>query len=263
MSILQQVFHNFLIKIIFHAERLKIISAKYPYRFVQKKLDSGGVLFEVHSVGEMNRVRFLDEEETFMRQMLAELNMEDVFFDVGACIGLFSLHAAKRCRHVFAFEPEPGFREHLERNVKINDFQNLTILPYAISDQSGTLSLFTNGTDGKSPSLENNGFQNTVDVEARTLPGLVFQDHILPPTIIKIDIEGAEILAIRGMKELFKINPPRLIFLELHPILLTHFGSSTTEVLSLLAQSGYKIRQKSQRDEQIHYIFEWNRISLE
>lgn len=260
MSGLRVLYHNIQASLIFHAERLKLIPTKYPRRIVQKKLDSSGFCFEVHDINEANRVRFLDEEETFMSQILAELNMEDIFFDVGACIGLFSLHAAKRCKHVFAFEPEPDFREHLEQNLRINNLRNVTALPYAIADRSKSFSLFTNGTAGKSPSLENDNFKNKVEVQARTLSDLVFRDHVPAPTIIKMDIEGAEILALKGMTELFSRNPPRSIFLELHPMLLTHFNSSAAEVLSLLEDVGYKAKKHRARDQQIHYTFELDKV---
>src|SRR6266542_2226136 len=117
-----------------------------------------------------------------------------------------------------------------------------------MSHQSATLTLFTDVTSEKSLSLENHNFQQCVEVESRTLSELVLQDEIPYPTVIKMDIEGAEALAIQGMQELLAANPPRLIFLELHPILLSHFSSSPTDVLSLLEKAGYKIKQQTARD---------------
>jgi|SRR5688572_9085235 len=256
MNQLQALYRRFLASVRYHSEKWNLVAKKYPELLVQTKFDHNGILFEVHNLTEVNRVIFFDDEEDFLSELLSALRGGDTFFDVGACIGVFSLHAARRCKQVVAFEPEFGFRQHLERNVEINGFKNVSVLPYAIANRSETLPLFTNGTDGKSPSLEDDDFKNRIEVEARTLSDLVFRDQLPTPTIIKMDIEGAEILAIRGMKELLSKNPPRLIFLELHPILLTHFSSSSAEVLLLLDQAGYKIRQQSQRHEQVHYVLE-------
>jgi FkbM family methyltransferase len=222
---------------------------------LQKSLAANSIWFEVHNPTEANRVYYLDDEEDFLSDLLSDLQKDDIFFDVGACIGVYALHAAHRCKHIFAFEPDPGFREHLEQNVAINNLENITILPYAISDKSGVLTLFTDGVGGKSPSLENNDFQNSIEVEARTLSELVSSGLLPCPSVIKMDIEGAEILALRGTQELFATKPPRLIFLELHPTLLPHFGSNSMEVLSLLERAGYRIKLRSERDAQVHYIF--------
>ena len=254
MKTLKTVYRRMQSKVMFHAEKYGIFSADYPRRIVQKELDAGGIWFEVHNINEANRVRSLDDEDAFLRQLLNELYADDVFFDVGACLGMFSIHAAKRCRHVVAFEPDPGFREHLQVNVRIDQIENLMVLPYAISDRAGVLSLYTDGTNGKSPSLEDNGFESQVKVESRTLSELVSQDEVPSPSVIKMDIEGAEILALRGMQELFTTTPPRLIFLELHPLLVAHFGSSSAEVLLLLEQAGYEVMMQRERDEQAHLI---------
>ncbi len=255
MKQLQVLYRRLWASIRFHSERWNLIAKKYPELIVQTKFDHGGIIFEVHNLIEVNRVIFFDDEEVFLSELLNELSEADVFFDIGACIGVFSLHAAKRCKQVVAFEPEPGFRQHLRRNVEINKIRNVTVLPYAIADRSETFSLFTDGTDGKSPSLEDDGFKNKIEVPARTLSDLVFRNEVPAPSIIKMDIEGAEILALKGMKELLSANPPRAIFLELHPILLKHFHSSAAEVLSLLEDAGYRVKKESKRDQQIHYAF--------
>ena len=256
MKRLRILIRRLLVSFRYHLERWNISPNVYPRQIMQTRFGIQGIIFEVHNLFETNRVIFYDDEEDFLSKLLSDLREHDVFFDIGACIGLFSIHAAKRCKQVYAFEPDPEFREHLKRNVSINNLENLSVLPYAISDQTSTLTLFTDGANGKSPSLENNNFQNSIDVEARTLSELVLQGALPYPTVIKMDIEGAEILALRGMEELLDKDSPRLIFLELHPVLLTHFGSSSTAVLSILEEAGYRIRFKSQREEQVHYVFE-------
>ena len=73
---------------------------------------------------------------------------------------------------------------------------------------------------------------------------------------MKIDIEGAEMLALRGMSGLLQSNvAPRAIFIETHPEFLPLFGSSEIEVLALLESFGYIQAYKSQRKAQIHYVY--------
>jgi FkbM family methyltransferase len=262
MKNLRFLFRGLLIRLHYHLEHWGLISSHYPKQIVQRRFRNDDLIFEVHNLTEANRVQFLDDEDEFLSSLLFELQSMDIFFDIGACIGLFSIHAAKRCNRVFAFEPDPGFRGHLERNIRINALTNLTTLPYAISDKSGFVTLFTDGIDGKSPSLENNNFTQGIEVESKSLSELVLNDLLPAPTVIKMDIEGAEILALRGMQDLIRKNPPRLIFLELHPILVSHFGSNAAEVLSILQAASYGVRWKSERDEQIHYVFELMNLNI-
>jgi FkbM family methyltransferase len=258
MKKLNQISHRILTSLRYHAEKWKLIPYKYPRRIFQTGVDKSGIWFEVNNITEANRVRFLDDEEEFLSAVLAELKPDDVFYDVGACIGMFALHAARRAKQVIAFEPEPVFQKHLAANCAINEIKNIIVLPYAVSDQSQKMVLFSDGDSGKSPSLANDGFHGQVEVEARTLDDLVKDQGIPYPNVMKMDIEGAEILALRGMQQVFKTHPPRAIFIEIHPVLLTNFGSSMEELLNLLKQSGYTIRSQNERDEQFHFVFDWN-----
>lgn len=242
----------------YHAESWGILSNKYPKRILQKKVSKAGIYFEVENIVEANRVRFLDDESKFLKDLLDNLTGTDVLFDIGACIGIYSLHAAPYCKQVISFEPEPAFRNHLAKNIAINMVSNITISPYAISDRSSTQNFFTDGVSGKSPSLLNDGFQHELQVDARTLDDIIENEKFEFPTIIKMDIEGAEILALRGMEKLFKICPPRLLFMELHPNYLKNYNSNTDEVISIITNSNYQIIKKYQRDEQIHIICKSN-----
>ncbi|MHC4213533.1 MAG: class I SAM-dependent methyltransferase [Planctomycetota bacterium] len=76
------------------------------------------------------------------------------------------------------------------------------------------------------------------------------------PTVLKIDIEGAELHALRGMKKLLSSSAkPRLIFIEVHSLFLPQFGGDVTSVLEMLVFNKYKCFYKASRDDQAHYIF--------
>jgi FkbM family methyltransferase len=256
MNKLTSFLHRVNMAIRFHIENLKLKPNSYPQKIMQTQLDKNGIWFEVTNFTEANRVRYLDGENEFLQQLLQEISAEDVFYDVGACIGIYSLHAAKKSRHIFAFEPDPGFRNHLIVNMEINNMNYINLFPYAITDESKRMNLYTDGVNGRSPGLDNYGFHGKVEVEGNSIDNLINELGIPSPSIIKMDIEGAEYLALQGMKGILRTHPPRLLFLEIHPKLLMKLGSNENEVVNLLCQSGYQVRYHVKRDEQFHYIFQ-------
>jgi hypothetical protein len=79
-----------------------------------------------------------------------------------------------------------------------------------------------------------------VSVPARSLDSLLNEGRLPPPTVIKLDIEGAEILALRGARQLLtEPGKPRALFIEIHDTFLPGFGSSADEVDALLNEFGY------------------------
>jgi FkbM family methyltransferase len=216
----------------------------YPYQARLRGLDAEGITFEVSNSVEGHRVLDYGGEQDYMSAMLAYLNEEDVLFDVGANIGLVSLHAARRCR-VVAFEPDPSFRGRLERNLALNpDIRIDDVLPIAASDGDGDVTLYTDGAGGMSPSLRHQrNEKGEVTVQARSLDSLLAENRLPAPTVLKIDIEGAEILALRGATSLLSSDAaPRALILEIHPQLLGAFDASADDVVQLVEGAGYTQR---------------------
>jgi hypothetical protein len=81
--------------------------------------DRDGVNFEITNMVECHRVIHHGDESEYTRAMLDALRPDDVLFDIGASVGLVSLHAARRCRTV-SFEPDPGFAARLATNIALN-----------------------------------------------------------------------------------------------------------------------------------------------
>ena len=228
----------------------------YPVLIRQKRLIPIGVLFEATNQLEESRVRQLDDEEEFLQLMLDELKDDDILYDIGACVGLFSIHAALRCERVFAFEPDPGLQERIKRNCGLNQVTNITILPWAVSNQRGQTTLYTGGVSGRSPSLRDFGQGKPIVVNTHSIDDDIALGVLPPPAVIKMDIEGAEFLALSGMARLLSSSaPPRAIFVEIHPSFLEQFGSTAEEVFTLMRSEGYQVSYRLRRDEQEHVIF--------
>jgi FkbM family methyltransferase len=214
-----------------------------------------GCRFEIRDRVESFRVERFGGEEDFLRTILDEVRAGDTLYDVGACVGMVAIHAARRGASVVAFEPDPGYRQRLATNLALNRTA-VQVVEWAVSDSAGEASLYTDGAGHASPSLRQKGKRGRVTVQTRSIDAALKAGEIQPPDVIKMDIEGAEILALRGMSELLRSpTAPRVIFLEVHSGMLPDFGSSPAEVRALLESSGYRLDYEIARGGQIHQIF--------
>lgn len=150
--------------------------------------------------------------------LVRELKEGDVFYDIGANAGFFSLLGSKCVGdkgHVFAFEPLRENIENLKSQLELNQAVNCTIVETAVSDQVGEVQ-FCEGsetTTGHIKSMESN--EGRVSV-VKTITLDEFTKNNRPSDFIKMDIEGAEVLALQGALGLLtKPNPPKFL-IELH-----------------------------------------------
>ena len=232
-------------------------SPSYPRRIKVRNLAPGGCVFEVTGPIEEGRVSGLGEEEEFLRLLLAEVECGDVLFDVGSCVGLHALHAALKGARVVAFEPDPSYRDRLIRNIKINSLAgSVTVVEWAVSDRNGTATLYSDGVEGMSPSLVDVGDRGSISVNSDSIDNSLAEGRLPIPNMVKMDIEGAEILALRGMRNLLGSNDaPRCLFIEFHPQFLTGFGSSVGECTEIVDGFGYRAQYFKHRTGQIHVMY--------
>jgi len=215
-----------------------------------------GCRFKIFNSVEASRVERMSGEQDFLKLLLEELRREDVFFDMGSCVGLFAVHAALSGARVVAFEPEPGIRSHLETNLRLNGLDAVQVVPWAVSNGSGQATLYTDGTAGWSPALRNQGGRGSIPVATRAIDEALDAGEVPTPTFVKMDIEGAEALALRGMSRLLSSSlAPRRIFMEIHPTFLPLFGSSREEVMSMMVSFGYDQFYEAECHNQIHVAF--------
>jgi len=180
-------------------------------------------------------------EGDYARAIIGEIHPGDTVFDIGAAVGFYACHAGLRGARVFAFEPDPLMLHRLTRNTALNHLQaTVSILGWAISDQDGTTLLYTPGVEGFTPTLLPRGEDQPLSVECHSLDAAVASGLVPVPTVVKLDIEGAEILALRGMRALLSApTGPRVVFIELHPCGLEGLGSTPEECRALLEECGY------------------------
>jgi FkbM family methyltransferase len=152
-------------------------------------------------------------EHEKQRQVARELKPGSVFYDIGANVGLYSLLAGRLVTpgKVYAFEPLPRNVWYLRRHLNLNRARSVEVFELAISDQVGT-AFFKETMDSLMGHL---GQEGTFAVRTATLDSLLLEKTISPPNVIKMDIEGAELLAIRGASQCIQRYRP-VIFLATH-----------------------------------------------
>jgi len=162
-----------------------------------------------------------------------------VLYDVGANIGFFSILGARlvgRQGQVYAVEPAPANASAIRRGVDANGFgATVTVIEAAAFASSGRGRLQV-VEDASWSKLERSGAheltEQVIEVDLIALDERLEADGWRPPDVIKIDVEGAELDALRGMRELIAAHRPAIIC-ELH--------DTATGFEALMSDYGYSV----------------------
>jgi len=180
---------------------------------------------------------FCEPEET---KFIKNIVLPDwICMDIGANIGYFTILLGRKCREVYSFEPEPSNFMLLENNTELNNLHNVDLLKAAVSDSTEPKTLYLSGDDPGMHRLYKSkwcGLGYTL-VDAVRLDDLRFSGI----NLIKMDIEGAEYGALKGMVELLKRDKP-LIIMEFHPLSIIEYGVDPRKVYDFIKKLGYTIR---------------------
>jgi FkbM family methyltransferase len=161
------------------------------------------------------------EAELAVQKFLAgHLKPDDVFYDLGANIGLFTLIAARITAprgRVFSFEPDPQNASRLQRNVERNGFSNVTIVESGV--WSSTTELRFAVAPESSPDRGVGSFVLANPAASDLVIPCVSLDDFArsnpPPTAIKCDVEGAEMEVLKGARSTLAKSRP-WILCEMH-----------------------------------------------
>ena len=209
-----------------------------------------GIRMRLHFDSKLAHLIYCDDFETRERHFMnAFLRPGDVFVDVGANIGLFSLIAARRVGKsgaVYAIEPAQKTFRRLEDNVKLNDFPNVQCFQLAFSDESGEFPFYTS----------EDGFDAWNSI-ARPIAGKSFSrefiqcvtwDHFArhhallgKVTMMKIDVEGWEAHVLRGGKEALSREDAPLLQIEFTDEAALSAGCSCKHLYHLIEGLGYSM----------------------
>lgn len=168
-----------------------------------------------------------------LRRLLAP---GDVFYDIGANVGFFTILGARLVGprgRVIAFEPVPSCARGVGHNIALNGFDHASIRAEAVGATDGRARLLVVGeaswshlaSTGRHPDV-----RDEIDVDVVSLDALVGAGTIPPPDVMKIDTEGAELQAIEGARATIAAHRPAIVC-ELH--------DTNAAFLALMDELGY------------------------
>ena len=250
IKILKPLFPNFLRKF---ARNLDIVGkiqnffSSYNLVYAQNHTIE---IFENPNNSPLKKDKIYEQETTiFLRN---HLKRGQTAWDVGANIGYFSLEFAKSVGpegEILSFEPHPEIFQVLQRNIKRNKYKNIKLFNQACGSSPGETKLFfSTENEGNHKIIENSNSNNFALTEVVTLSTFLNE---YSPSLIKMDIEGAELLALQGLghENLKKFTIDFVI--EYHPYEMSFFNIEGKEVLDFFISSGYKFRNLAFPDSPI------------
>ncbi len=186
---------------------------KENHRFYLNSKDWKGPSYHVLNWGiETYETQNID----FLKSALSKIK-NPIFFDIGANIGIFSFELARMVKdiEVYSFEPEKTALSCFTKTLKEGNWDKVHLFPFAVSDQSGPLEIFSDGENHGGHSLhpemilaEKNQIVEKEIIQAVTLDQFVSDHRIKKIDAIKMDIQGHEAFALKGAREsLTKFRP--------------------------------------------------------
>lgn len=199
------------------------VGAPEPFGFISPP-------FKMRTVTEMEKFRYRtwDTKEPETIAWIQSFSPRDVFFDVGACIGIYSLYAASLFpqMYIIAFEPMPANTTAIRLNREMNGFVNIKILDVAVGNTSQSVLLdIPDREAGKS------GAQ--ISDTGIIVPGTRLEFFLGYPSKsinVKIDIDGQEANVVRGMMRLLPSVKSILIEVSL---------KSKQDIVDILVSRGF------------------------
>lgn len=195
--------------------------------------------FHISTREEVSFFESLGGESAVFEDLLPRLQADDTFLDIGAHIGLYTCYVGNRVidGELIAVEPDPANVSRLMENLDLNGLE-ATVVEKAISDEEDEIVL---DTDPRKISLLQTDTEQPMRIQTTSVDSLVRHDRIPTPSVVKMDIDGGELDALRGMKN--QLDNIRLLYCEVHPAYLRDRGQSADTVYDLLADAGFKITE--------------------
>jgi FkbM family methyltransferase len=191
-------------------------------------------------------------EEASTKLVLNKIKKNSVVLDVGGNIGWYSLILAreKKCK-AYVFEAVPFMQEILLENIRLNKMESrIHLVKKAVSDKNGYINITTNkfGTNH----LTKTKSKDTQKVQTITIDSFCKQNNISEVGLIKADIEGAELLMLKGALNTLKKDKP-YILIEIEEKHCRKFNYTPEEIFELLTSLGYTCKYVLNKSKVFQY----------
>lgn len=215
----------------------QIVSSLYPYPVIYPFVENSRLIVKKGMTGATGNIYVGLHEFEEMAFLLHLLQKGDVFGDIGANIGSYTILASVVVNaKTIAVEPIPSTFKHLRDNIKINDAEHLVS---AFNNGAGATEgnlRFTKSFDTVNHVVaENDLHEDAIEVPVVTMDYL-FSNHF--PVLLKIDVEGFELNVLKGGKNVLTSNDLKAIIIELNGS-GNRYGISDDAVHNLLLSYGF------------------------
>lgn len=189
--------------------------------------ENDSLLLSINKIYEKNETEYIKKS----------ISTGDVVIDIGANIGYYTLLFARLVGDtgkVYAFEPDPYNYRILEKNIQINGYSNVILERKAISIKSQKSKLYVkNDHAGSSMMKQNIDKADGIDIDVISLDDYS-KSNSITPNFIKIDIEGHELNALKGMKCILQSSDKIKIMIEYNPLIKKYFHIDPMDSLNFL-----------------------------
>lgn len=241
----------------------------YPVKFVKEKVCEF-ISSRIKYRKVLGHKMYLDSKDTLglsfagavervaTQYVMKEIRKGNVVLDIGANIGYYTLIFAKLVGEegkVIAFEPDPNNFALLKKNIAINGYQNVVLVEKAISNKSGKGRLYLAEENlGDHRIYESNVILGRKSIEIETIKlDDYFKDYEGRIDFIKMDIQGAEPIALEGMRTLIEKHSPKILT-EFWPGGLEQFGIEPEEYFNLLLRKGFKLYDINELEKTVELV---------
>jgi FkbM family methyltransferase len=204
-------------------------------------------------------------------EMLFKLiNDGDTIFDIGANIGWYSNHIAKKFPNstIYSFEPIPETFNQIRANTELNSITNIRLNNLALSSKKEKLDFYYSPTITGASSSQNiteNHNMTKLELEAETIDNFMVTNSISKLDFVKCDVEGAEYFVYQGGIETFKNHKP-IVFTEMLRKWAAKFDYHPNDIINYFTQFGYncfivsqskliKVEEVSDQTKETNFFF--------
>lgn len=181
------------------------------------------------------------------------------FIDVGAHIGIYSLSLFREARSIYAFEAEKKNYKRLRHHIKINSIKNVKAERKMVSDKDGVLEKLHINKENEGMHSSTVSYLNSKVQKVRSikLDSFIKKYKIKNIGLIKIDVEGGELKALRGLSSTLKHHHPPIL-IEFNQGLAELSGHNLMDIYNLIIKYKYKAyRLRSNRLTGLHKKAHW------